>query len=61
MKKVYTLTVYRAADGWRWRLTAKNGLIVADSGEAYARKRNALRSARSLADARILLTVNEAE
>ena len=30
---------------WRWRLRAKNGLIVADSAEGYAKKGNALRAA----------------
>ncbi len=32
--------IYKAADGWRWRLYAKNGKILADSGEAYKRKRS---------------------
>ena len=27
------------AGGWRWRLRAKNGRIVAESGEAYSSKR----------------------
>lgn len=30
--------VYEAADGWRWRLIATNGKIVADSGEAFAKR-----------------------
>jgi uncharacterized protein YegP (UPF0339 family) len=30
--------VYRAKDGWRWRLWAKNGRIVAESGESYRSK-----------------------
>lgn len=30
--------VYEAKDGWRWRLVAANGRIIADSGEAYTRK-----------------------
>lgn len=55
----HTLTVYPAADGWRWRLRAKNGRIVADSGEAYARKRNAAQAAASLAAARIRLVITE--
>lgn len=33
--------VYKAADGYRWRLVAANGRIVADSGEAYTRKHDA--------------------
>lgn len=30
---------------WRWHLKARNGRIVADSGEGYARKGNAYRAA----------------
>lgn len=26
------------AGGWRWRLLARNGKIIADSGEAYTSK-----------------------
>ena len=37
--------VYKAADGYRWRLVAANGRIVADSGEAYTRKFDARSSA----------------
>ena len=29
---------------WRWRLVARNKKIVADSGEGYARKANAIRA-----------------
>lgn len=35
--------VYKARDGWRWRLKAVNGRIVA-VGEAYTRERDAIRS-----------------
>lgn len=38
-----TVTIYRARDGWRWRAQARNGRIIADSGEAYVSKRNAER------------------
>lgn len=34
--------IYKAADGWRWRLVARNGKIVA-SGEAYKTKAGVLR------------------
>lgn len=27
--------IYRARDGYRWRLWSANGRIVAESGEAY--------------------------
>jgi uncharacterized protein YegP (UPF0339 family) len=40
--------VYQAADGWRWRLVAPNGRIVADSGEAFASRSNATRSIRAI-------------
>jgi uncharacterized protein YegP (UPF0339 family) len=33
--------------GWRWRLVAANGKTVADSGESYTRKRDALRAVRT--------------
>jgi uncharacterized protein YegP (UPF0339 family) len=29
------LIIYKAADGWRWRIKGRNGRIVADGGEAY--------------------------
>lgn len=41
-----TLDIYSDGVGlWRWRITARNGRIVADSGEGYATKSNAKRSA----------------
>lgn len=36
--------LYEGKDGWRWRLVAKNGRIVADSGEAYHGQGNARRA-----------------
>lgn len=32
---------YEAKDGWRWRLRAANGRIVAESGESYVERRGA--------------------
>lgn len=32
------------AGGWRWRLVAANGRIVADSGEAYTRQADVRRA-----------------
>lgn len=58
-KHTHILTVYLSDDGWRWRLRAINGKTVADSGEAYARKRNAVKAAQSLAGAVIRLVVEE--
>lgn len=39
--------VYRAKDGYRWRLKAANGRIVA-TGEAHPRKADAVRAAAAL-------------
>lgn len=36
-----------AGKGWRWRLLAANGWIVADSGEGYATRSNAVRAVRT--------------
>lgn len=32
--------LYKAKDGWRWRLLSRNGKSIAESGEAYSRKPN---------------------
>lgn len=40
--------VYKAADGYRWRLVAANGRIVA-TGEAHTRRRDAERAAAHVA------------
>lgn len=37
-------SVYRARDGWRWRFVAPNARTMADSGEAYTRRRDAERA-----------------
>lgn len=37
--------VYQDGSGqWRWRLLAANGKVIADSGEAYTRKRDCERA-----------------
>jgi uncharacterized protein YegP (UPF0339 family) len=41
-----TVEVYEGADGWRWRVRAGNGRIIATAGEAFASKRSAARAAR---------------
>jgi uncharacterized protein YegP (UPF0339 family) len=46
-----TIRVYQSADGWRWRMVAPNGRVIADSGEAYSRRGNALRAATKFLDA----------
>lgn len=38
---------YKGRDGWRWRLIARNGKIVA-VGEAYTREASAKRSLRAV-------------
>jgi len=45
--KTMKLEIYEAADGWRWRVTARNGEIVAASSEAFARKYGAKRNLRT--------------
>lgn len=41
--------IYKDRSGeWRWRLVARNGRIVADSGEGYTRRRSAVRAANSV-------------
>ena len=51
MKKSLLLVIYKAKDGWRWRLKAGNNRIIADSAEAYVTKQSAGRSANILIDA----------
>ena len=46
-----TITLYRAPDGWRWRYTASNGRILADSGQGYSRRADAVRGACRVAGA----------
>ena len=36
--------IYQAPDGWRWRLRAANGRIIADGGEAYSSRAGAVRA-----------------
>ena len=50
--------IYQDKQGkWRWRLQARNGRIVADSGQGYASKRNATRAVRRLKGEIALATV----
>lgn len=43
--------VYKDKAGeWRWRLRAKNGRIVADSGEGYKRKTTMLKTLTNIID-----------
>lgn len=46
----YVFDIFKAKDGWRWRLWARNGRIVAVSGEAYKRKAAAVKQCENLQD-----------
>lgn len=47
--KTYRLTVYRdRSRQYRWRLSHKNGAIIADSGESYSRERDCWRAVQRL-------------
>lgn len=46
-----TMRIYLADDGWRWRLRAANGRIIASSGESFTRKASAVRAAHAVLDA----------
>jgi uncharacterized protein YegP (UPF0339 family) len=37
-KKIPKVHIYPAADGFRWRLRARNGRVIAESGEAYTNR-----------------------
>lgn len=44
------LVVTEVKDGHRWRLTAPNGNVIAESGESYPTNALAVKAARSLFD-----------
>lgn len=49
---LYTHFTYKDAKGeWRWRVTHRNGNIVADSGEGYKKRGDAVRAFKRLTDA----------
>lgn len=37
-KFAHVFDVYKAKDGWRWRLWSRNGRIVANGGEKFTSK-----------------------
>ena len=41
--KMPQFEVYESHDRWYWRLKARNGQIIADGAQGYARKENALK------------------
>jgi len=57
--KTYTIVVYQAADGWRWRMKARNGRIVADSAEAYKKKLSAIEAGLILMEVMFALRVED--
>ncbi len=45
------LEIYEDDQGyWRWRFRAKNSKIVAESGEGFAKKANAIRAVKAFAE-----------
>lgn len=55
------VVIYQADDGWRWRLIARNGLTLGDSGEAYTRKDDAYEAARRIQNEEITSIEMEAD
>lgn len=59
MKYPARMFVYKAADGWRWRLKACNGNITGDSGQAYGKRSHADAAARAFAATEIVMAETE--
>lgn len=59
MTRPARMHVYEARDGWRWRLKAQNGNVIADSGQRYATRRNAIKAARMVATTGIVMADGE--
>lgn len=49
------VTIYKAKDGWRWRLQAGNNRIIAEGGEAYTRQRDVYRALAAVSEAMALV------
>jgi uncharacterized protein YegP (UPF0339 family) len=45
--------LYRGPDGWRWRAWAANGRILANGGQGYSRRADALRGLRRVRGIRV--------
>lgn len=43
------LIIWKAKDGWRWHVKARNGKIIAESGESYKRRATMLNTIQKLA------------
>lgn len=50
------IDIYKAKDGWRWRVHAKNGKIVAESGEGYTSRVRCLVGASAALKGRLVIT-----
>lgn len=50
---------YEPEPDWRWRLKSPNGRIIADSGEGYSSKGNAMKAAQRLVDATIVIVQDD--
>lgn len=48
-----TVTLYRTDDGWRWRYEA-SGRVLADSGQGYSRRIDAVKGACRVVGADVL-------
>lgn len=54
------IDVYRDKKGeWRWRMVARNGRIIADSGESYKRKKACVDIATKIATTDMIVSVEE--
>ena len=53
-----TIEVYKdAAARWRWRYVAQNGNVLADSGQSYTRRVDAVRAAKRVTGSRLTRSV----
>ncbi len=58
-RRTHTIVLYKAKDGWRWRLVAPNGKVTAESGEAYIRRYDCRMAAWNLATTALNAKVQE--
>ena len=45
---------YKSKNGWRWRVTASNGRIIANCGQGYSRRIDCVRGLFKLLEANIV-------
>lgn len=46
------VVIYPAADGYRWRYVAQNGQVLADGGQGYSRRGDAVAGAQRVTGTR---------